>query len=108
MKPNTALNTALSVSKIGVYVVLLLSLGACAQLKPLLDKASFREKLKAPEITVGDQQQSKRTLPIERLPEDTFWVKPSTSGGSLPAVQVSNLSVTERGLFDVLQIVFSN
>jgi MSHA biogenesis protein MshL len=112
MNPNTALNTVLTVSKIGVYVAVALGAVACSALNPKGDMQSFKSKIKppvltAPDITDSSGTVSQRTLPIERLPSDTFWVRPQMSSGQLPYVQVRNLSVTERGLFDVLQIIFS-
>ena len=108
MNPSTVLNTVLTVSKVGVYVAVALSAVACSSLRPFIQGDLFREKLKAPEITVANQTEAQVTLPIERLPSDTFWVRPQVSEGGLPKRQVENLSVTERGLFDVLQIIFSN
>jgi MSHA biogenesis protein MshL len=112
MKPNTALNTVLSVSKIGVYVAVALGAVACSSLRPE-NMQVFKDKIKAPEITAAelsssDSNLAQRTLPIERLPSDTFWVRPQTSGGQLPEREIRNLSVTERGLFDVLQIIFAD
>jgi MSHA biogenesis protein MshL len=112
MNPNTALNTVLTVSKIGVYVAVALGAVACSALNPREDMQSFKNKIKPPELTAPDITDSsgtvsQRTLPIERLPSDTFWVRPQMSTGQLPYVQVRNLSVTERGLFDVLQIIFA-
>ncbi|HEX4918286.1 MAG TPA: hypothetical protein VFV43_10345 [Limnobacter sp.] len=108
MHTNSTFNTALYVSKIGVYVVLAAAMSACSSLNPFSNKAEFKSTLKAPDISVDPQGLAQRTLPIERLPSDTFWVRPQFSEGRLPATQISNLSVTERGLFDVLQIIFSN
>lgn len=113
MKPNTALNTALAVSKIGVYVAVALGAVACSSLRPIEDMQVFKDKIKAPELTAAelsssDSNISQRTLPIERLPSDTFWVRPQMSGGQLPNRDIRNLSVTERGLFDVLQIIFAD
>ncbi|MCR2745076.1 type II secretion system protein GspD [Limnobacter parvus] len=113
MKPNTALNTALSVSRIGVYVAVALGAAACSSLRPFEDMQVFKDKIKAPEITAAELSSSdsniaQRTLPIERLPSDTFWVRPQMSGGQLPDREIRNLSVTERGLFDVLQIIFAD
>lgn len=112
MKPNTALNTVLSVSKIGVYVAVAFGAVACSSLRPD-NMQEFKDKIKAPEITAAelsssDSNLAQRTLPIERLPSDTFWVRPQTSGGQLPEREIRNLSVTERGLFDVLQIIFAD
>lgn len=111
MKPNTALNTALAVSKIGVYVAIALGAVACSSIRPS-DMQEFKSKIKAPTITASELSSesniSQRTLPIERLPSDTFWVRPQMSGGTLPEREIRNLSVTERGLFDVLQIIFAD
>ncbi|MCE2745294.1 MAG: hypothetical protein LW710_05240 [Burkholderiales bacterium] len=112
MNPNTALNTVSAVSKIGVYVAVALGAVACSALNPNGEMKSFKSKIKPPELTAPDITDSsgtvsQRTLPIERLPSDTFWVRPQMSAGQLPYVQVRNLSVTERGLFDVLQIIFA-
>ena len=73
MKPNTALNTALAVSKIGVYAAVAFSAVACSSLRPFGQEDEFRAKLKAPEITGASQAAPQVTLPIERLPSDTFW-----------------------------------
>jgi len=108
MKPNTALNTALAVSKIGVYAAVAFSAVACSSLRPFGQEDEFRAKLKAPEITGASQAAPQVTLPIERLPSDTFWVRPQISEGELPNRMVENLSVTERGLFDVLQLIFAS
>jgi len=112
MNPNTALNTVSAVSKIGVYVAVALGAVACSALNPNGEMKSFKSKIKPPELTAPDITDSsgtvsQRTLPIERLTSDTFWVRPQMSAGQLPYVQVRNLSVTERGLFDVLQIIFA-
>lgn len=108
MKPNTALNTAFTVSKIGVYAAVALGAMACSSLRPFGQEDEFRAKLKAPEITGASQAAPQVTLPIERLPSDTFWVRPQISEGELPSRLVENLSVTERGLFDVLQLIFAS
>jgi MSHA biogenesis protein MshL len=108
MKSNLALNTALTVSKIGVYAAVAMGVAACSSLRPFGQEAEFRAKLKSPEITAGNPLVPQVTLPIERLPSDTFWVRPQLSEGELPNRIVENLSVTERGLFDVLQIIFAN
>lgn len=108
MKPNTALNTALAVSKIGVYAAVAFGAVACSSLRPFGQEDEFRARLKAPEITAGNQAAAQVTLPIERLPSDTFWVRPQISEGELPNQMVENLSVTERGLFDVLQLIFAS
>lgn len=113
MKVNTALNTALSVSKIGVYVAVALGAVACSTMRPMGEMQFFKDKIKVPELTApeissSDGSISQRTLPIERLPSDTFWVRPQMSGGLLPSLEIRNLSVTERGLFDVLQIIFAD
>lgn len=110
---NTALNTVLTVSRIGVYVAVALGAAACSSLNSAGDMQLFKNKIKTPELTVPEISSSEgnisqRTLPIERLPSDTFWVRPQMSGGQLPDLQVRNLSVTERGLFDVLQIIFAD
>lgn len=113
MNPHTALNTVSAVRKIGVYVAVALGAAACSSLNPNGDMQLFKSKIKAPELTApdissSDSNISQRTLPIERLPSDTFWVRPQMSGGQLPSLQIRNLSVTERGLFDVLQIIFAD
>lgn len=108
MKHNDALNTVLMVSKIGVYAALALGAAACTSLRPFDQQAEFRARLTAPEITAGNQVAAQVTLPIERLPSDTFWVRPQSTEGELPDRMVENLSVTERGLFDVLQIIFAS
>lgn len=110
---NTALNTVLTVSRIGVYVAVALGAAACSSLNSAGDMQLFKNKIKTPELTAPEISSSEgnisqRTLPIERLPSDTFWVRPQMSGGQLPDLQVRNLSVTERGLFDVLQIIFAD
>ncbi|WP_370261945.1 type II secretion system protein GspD [Limnobacter sp.] len=101
-------STATRTRKIGVYAALLSALSACAPLRPWVDTQAFKDKIKTPEINVANQTASQLTLPIERLPSDTFWVRPQASQGVLPDRQVNALSVTERGLFDVLQIIFDN
>lgn len=109
MKHQATLKTKQRLRNSCVYMVLASILAACAPLRPL-DQGSkaIRQAIKQPEPNVGNQTASRLTLPITRLPEDTFWVKPNYSQGRLPAVMINNLSVTERGLFDVLQIVLAN
>ena len=107
MKPKSEMNTTRWVYKMGVYVALASYLSACAPLRPWESDKAIRDVIKKPEVTLPEQAAATHTLPIERLPEDTFWVKPQFSQGQLPAQFVNNLSVTERGLFDVLQILFA-
>ncbi|HEY1057501.1 MAG TPA: hypothetical protein VGE55_02085 [Limnobacter sp.] len=83
-------------------------LSACSPLRPWGSDKLIRKAIKQPELTVQDEASPVVTLPIERLPDDTFWVRPQFSEGALPTRTVSNLSVTERGLFDVLQILFAD
>jgi MSHA biogenesis protein MshL len=108
MKSDTVLDTVFTVSRIGVYVAVALGAVACSSLRPFGQEKEFRARLKVPDITAPNQSAPQTTLPIERLPSDTFWVRPQSSEGELPNRRVENLSVTERGLFDVLQIIFSS
>ncbi|HEX4879504.1 MAG TPA: hypothetical protein VFV39_06640 [Limnobacter sp.] len=108
MKLRPPLNTIKCLRAMGVYLALAGVLGACAPLRPFEQSKSIRENIKQPEVSVGGQAASRVTLPISRLPEDAFWVKPNYNQGQLPGVMITNLSVTERGLFDVLQIVLAN
>ncbi|MFN4327955.1 MAG: type II secretion system protein GspD [Limnobacter sp.] len=108
MKPQTVLNTKRRLTTIGVYVAMASTLAACAPIRPFPSTKAVRESIKQPELTVPTPNLPTMTLPIERMPEDTFWVKPNYSQGELPVLMVRNLSVTERGLFDVLQILLAN
>ncbi|HEX4843356.1 MAG TPA: hypothetical protein VFV57_06780 [Limnobacter sp.] len=83
-------------------------LAACAPLHGPDTVPKMREAIKPPELTVSEPSSAKVTLPIDRLPEDSFWLKPNYSQGELPTLNINNLSVTERGLFDVLQILLAN
>ncbi|MCQ8897569.1 hypothetical protein NQT62_14095 [Limnobacter humi] len=93
---------------LGVGLAVALCVSACAPLRPWGSEKTIRNTIKQPELTVQDESSATVTLPIDRMPDDTFWVRPQTSQGALPNVPVSNLSVTERGLFDVLQLLFAN
>lgn len=111
MKTSIPLNLIVKVGKFGVYLAVALGAVGCSSFK-LGDMQLFKSKIKVPELTVpeltdSNSSISQRTLPIDRLPTDTFWVRTQSSGGQLPNVEIRNLSVTERGLFDVLQIVFA-
>jgi hypothetical protein len=111
IKLNTVKTAVLSASKLSVYLALAFGVTACSTFNAH-NLSLFKSKIKAPEITApelssSDSNISQRTLPIERLPSDTFWVRPQTAAGTLPDREVKNLSLTERGLFDVLQIIFA-
>ncbi|MEW6206172.1 MAG: hypothetical protein AB1516_12700 [Pseudomonadota bacterium] len=108
MKLRTPLNTRRCLHAMGVYLALVGLLGACTPLRPFDQGKSVRETIRQPEVDIGGQSASRLTLPITRLAEDAFWVKPNYNQGLLPELMISNLSVTERGLFDVLQIVLAN
>lgn len=100
--------TASQVYKLGVYATLVTYLSACTPLHPWGSDKPMRDNLNKPlPSAVNEQLEATQVLPIERLPEDTFWVRPQFSQSKLPTQYVQNLSVTERGLFDVLQILFS-
>ncbi|MDX1669244.1 MAG: hypothetical protein R3194_07500, partial [Limnobacter sp.] len=90
-------------------VTCLLFVASCAQLRPDQDTQTIRDNLVRPNydipvVSAGAQID----LPIESLPTDSFWVRPTFGQGELPDLYISNLSVTEQGLFDVLQIIFSD
>lgn len=107
LKP-THWKTAGTIYKLGVYVTLVGYLAACTPLRPWESDKPLRDKLNTPlPAAVNVQDDSTQVLPVDRLPGDTFWVRPQFSQGKLPNQYVQNLSVTERGLFDVLQMLFS-
>jgi MSHA biogenesis protein MshL len=107
LKP-TYWTTAGKVYKLGVYVTLVGYLAACTPLHPWGFDKPLRDKLNTPlPSAVNQQDDSTQVLPVDRLPGDTFWVRPQLSQGRLPTQYVQNLSVTERGLFDVLQMLFA-
>ncbi len=90
-------------------VVILIFLAGC--IKPLRPEASVenvREGIKVPPIDMPQQgNSSEYDLPITSMPEDSFWVKPTFKQGQLPDQKIANLSLTDRGLFDILQLIFS-
>jgi MSHA biogenesis protein MshL len=107
LKP-TYWTTAGKVYKLGVYVTLVGYLAACTPLHPWDSDKPLRDKLNTPlPSAVNQPDDSTQVLPVDRLPGDTFWVRPQLSQGRLPTQYVQNLSVTERGLFDVLQMLFA-
>jgi len=108
MKSSPLLNTRKYLHAMGIYLALTGVLTACAPLRPFEQGKSIRTSIKQPDVNLGNQTESRVTLPITRLPEDAFWVKPNFTQGQLPIVSIRNLSVTERGLFDVLQIILAD
>lgn len=82
-------------------------LTGCIPLRPSSEVKQVRASLTKPKTVLDDQESSVMSLPVDSLEDDMFWVKPQASQGELPKIQVDGLSVNERGLFDVLQIIFS-
>lgn len=107
MSKHPYLNTLSCAGKIGVYAALSSAVIACSPLRPFSQQHELRGQMDVPPAQVGNQVASVATLPIEHLQSDTFWVKPQFSEGALPSLRVENLSVTERGLYDVLQLLFN-
>lgn len=94
---------------LGFTLVCVLLAAGCAQLRPDSDTDHIRRSIQSPKVNLPQPVSgSEVDLPIESLPSDSFWVRPTFGQGMLPNLQVRNLSVTEQGLFDVLQIIFSD
>lgn len=94
---------------LGFTLVCVLFAAGCAQLRPDSDTDHIRRSIQSPKVNVPQPiSGSEVDLPIESLPSDSFWVRPTFGQGLLPNLQVRNLSVTEQGLFDVLQIIFAD
>lgn len=94
---------------LGFILLCVMILAGCAQLRPDSDTSHIRRNIQSPNINVPEPiSGSEVDLPIESLPSDSFWVRPTFGQGILPNLQVRNLSVTEQGLFDVLQIIFAD
>ncbi len=83
-------------------------IAGCTPLRPSSDVKQVRATLVKPSSVLDDQDSANMSLPVETLPDDLFWVKPQANQGDLPNIHVEGLSVNERGLFDVLQIIFSD
>lgn len=92
---------------IGVLAITAVMAG-CAPLRPSSEVKQLRATLVKPATVTDDQDSANMSLPVETLSDDLFWVKPQASQGNLPNIKVEGLSVNERGLFDVLQIIFSD
>lgn len=107
---NTFLNYSTSTGRapIGIYAVLVCFLSACSPLRPFTQQDEARATIRKPAVTVPPLQKAEQMLPIDSVPDDSFWVKPAVSHGQLPDIQVHGLSVTESGLFDVLQLILAN
>ncbi|MDX1670218.1 MAG: hypothetical protein R3194_12425, partial [Limnobacter sp.] len=94
---------------LGLAVACMLFVTSCAQLRPDQDTKNIRDKLVRPSYDLPIASHGAEIdLPIESLPMDSFWVRPTFGQGELPDLYIRNLSVTEQGLFDVLQIIFSD
>lgn len=83
------------------------ALSACAPLRPWWKIDKVRSAIKEPAVVQDELGSTDLNLPLEGT-DDLFWVKPLAGSGDLPSIQVDGLSVTERGLFDILQIIFAD
>lgn len=101
-------STSTGSAPMGIYAVLLCLLSACSPLRPFTQQDEARATIHKPVVTVPPIQKAEQMLPIDSVPDDSFWVRPTVSHGQLPEVQVHGLSVTESGLFDVLQLILAN
>lgn len=90
---------------IGVFL-----LAGCV--KPLRHDSTIkdvRDTINSPEYNMpANNDNASFDYPIDSLPDDSFWVKPTFNTGALPDKNISNLSVTDRGLYDVLKMIFSD
>lgn len=83
-------------------------LAGCSPLRPWDMAKQMQDKLTKPVYNIPVQASAPEfDLPIESMPSDAFWVRPAQMAGNLPDLHVQGLSVTEQGIFDVLQIIFS-
>lgn len=108
MSSKHLLNMKSDVLKIGIHVITAFSITACAPLRPLEQSNQIKQAIKSPQVNVANGSDSQSMLPIDSVPADSFWVKPQFSEGVLPNIRVQGLSVTESGLFDVLQLIFAD
>ena len=95
--------------KTGAKLAAVLLLAGCAQLRPDSSMQQIRNQIQYPTYDYPlAVDSSEIDLPIASLPGDSFWVKPTFGQSKLPNIKLRNLSVTEQGLFDILQIIFAD
>lgn len=82
-------------------------IGACAPLRPFYDANLIRQEIKQPEQTIPAGPSEVEIFSEASEYSEAFWLRPMQQPGKLPNIHVKGLSVTELGLFDVLQIIFS-
>jgi MSHA biogenesis protein MshL len=90
-----------------IAAVAILSQGGCSFPRSLLKPADVKERFDKPAL-VNESTDESLDLETDYIPESVFMVRQVAPQGQLPAVRVGGLSVTEAGLYDVMQLLFAD
>lgn len=83
------------------------ALSACSFIRPFVDARQALAPVRANQ-TADPDEAPEITIETARWVEDVFRIRPTLSSGRLPDKRIDKLSVTEAGLYDVIQLLFEN